>query len=59
MIRENGADGGETRDLPRVAEKRRARTDPDDGSVKADAGTGWLESGTEDPAFFIKPNDGE
>ena len=38
----------EPRDLPRVPEE-----DDTDGRANAE----WLESGAEDPAFFIKPSD--
>ena len=40
----------EPRDLPRVPEQ-------DGTGEKANTDAGWLETGTEDPAFFIKPSD--
>lgn len=45
----------EPRDLPRVPEDARERMGLRDG--KADPDAGWLEAGTEDPAFFIKPSE--
>lgn len=56
MQREVGKDV-EPRDLPRVPEESRDGADLENGNGKADAG--WLEAGAEDPAFFIKPADGE
>jgi len=56
MTRKNGGDGEEPRELGRVPEK-------DPGTRPKDAGRkmedDWAASGTEDPAFFIKPSDGE
>ena len=56
MMRENVRDGEETRDLPRVSEEEGRGASSDDGSKKA---KDWSASGTEDPAFFIKPSDGK
>lgn len=56
MQREVGKDV-EPRDLPRVPEESRDGADLENGNGKAAAG--WLEAGAEDPAFFIKPADGE
>ncbi len=55
MTRENGRDE-EPRELGRV---------PEEGLRTGSGGTGrkaeedWASWGTEDPAFFIKPSDGE
>lgn len=55
MTRENGRDE-EPRELGRV---------PEEGLVAGSEGAGrkaekdWASWGTEDPAFFIKPSDGE
>lgn len=45
----------EPRDLPRVPEEPRDEAGLENGKAEA----GWLEAGAEDPAFFIKPSDGE
>ena len=55
MNRENRRDEEEPREIGRL---------PEEPGVSSD-GTGrkaeeeWVSSGTEDPAFFIKPSDGE
>ncbi len=56
MRTENCRDGVEPRDLPRVVEEERPGTGSDDGSRIVE--DNWAASGTEDPAFFIKPSDG-
>ena len=50
-----GRDGDEPRDIARPVEDR----DPGavTGEVKVQGGDEWLESGAEDPAFFIKPSE--
>lgn len=53
MIRENGRDE-EPRELGRVPEEVLG---PDAAGKKAEED--WTSWGTEDPAFFIKPSDGE
>jgi hypothetical protein len=51
MNREDGRDGEEPRELARV---------PEDGlGAGKKAEDDWSSSGTEDPAFFIKPFDGK
>lgn len=56
MTRGNGRNGDEPRELGRV---------PDEGLGAGSEGAGkkteedWASWGTEDPAFFIKPSDGE
>ncbi len=57
MTKDYGRDGEETRELPRVSDEERFGADSDDAGKKAGARAGWLESGAEDPAFFIKPSD--
>ena len=52
MMRENG--GKEPRDLPRASEEEESGAVFDNVSKKEDD---WSASGTEDPAFFIKPSD--
>ncbi|CAN5615860.1 MAG: hypothetical protein H0U91_08295 [Rubrobacter sp.] len=59
MTRENGRDGQEPRDLARVSEERLDGSGSDDANSESTVEAGWLESGAEDPAFFIKPSDGE
>ncbi len=53
---ENGRDGEEPRELGRVPEDGLG-TGPKDAGRKAEED--WALWGTEDPAFFIKPADGE
>ena len=55
MIRENGRDE-EPRELGRVPEEVLG-VGPDGAGKKAEED--WASWGTEDPAFFIKPSDGE
>jgi len=52
-MREIGVDGEEPRELGRVPEEQGGELD--NGVAKA----GWLEAGAEDPAFYLKPADGE
>lgn len=56
MIRESGGDREEPRELGRVPEEGLG-AGPDGAGRKAEED--WASSGTEDPAFFIKPSDGE
>ena len=56
MIRDNGRDE-EPREPGRVPEESWDGTGLENGNGKTEAE--WLEAGTEDPAFFIKPSDGE
>ena len=55
MTRENGRDE-ETRELGRVPEERIGAGSEGAGRK---AEEDWASWGTEDPAFFIKPSDGE
>jgi hypothetical protein len=55
MTRKYGRDE-EPRELGRVPEERLG-TGPDVAGRKAEED--WASWGTEDPAFFIKPSDGE
>lgn len=57
MRREDGKVGEEPRELGRVPEEEGVGG----GSAEArrKAGDDWASWGTEDPAFFIKPSDGE
>ena len=55
MRREIGVDGEEPREGGRVSEELGVGAELDNGKANA----GWLEAGAEDPAFFIKPADGE
>jgi hypothetical protein len=55
LTRENGKAGDELRDLPRVSEGGRRGAGSEDGSRRTE--DDWSGSGTEDPAFFIKPSD--
>ena len=49
-------DADERRDVaPRPVEDREPGMVPE--GEEPQAGDGWLESGAEDPAFFIKPSD--
>jgi hypothetical protein len=56
MTRENGRDGEEAREPGQVSEERLG-AGCNDASRKVE--NDWATSGTEDPAFFIKPHDGE
>lgn len=56
MRTENCRDEVEPRDPPRVAEEERPGADSGDESGAVEGN--WSASGTEDPAFFIKPSDG-
>ncbi|HEV2092981.1 MAG TPA: hypothetical protein VGR18_07430 [Rubrobacter sp.] len=56
MTRVNGRDD-KPRDLPRVPEDEGIGMGFDDAKRKVE--DDWTSSGTEDPAFFIKPPDGE
>ncbi|MBA3793659.1 MAG: hypothetical protein H0X19_05935 [Rubrobacter sp.] len=57
MTRENGRDGEEPREQSRVLEEERRGAGSDSGSKRLEDDSS--ASGTEDPAFFIKPSDGE
>ncbi|HKH09624.1 MAG TPA: hypothetical protein VKA73_00635 [Rubrobacter sp.] len=54
MTRESGRSGDEPRELGPVPEEGLG---PDGAGKKVEED--WYSSGTEDPAFFIKPSDGE
>ena len=58
MTRVNGRDGEEPRELGRVPEELRDGAGQENGG-NAQADTGWLEAGAEDPAFYLKPSDAE
>jgi len=55
MTRENGKDGEDPRELSRVPEEERRGAGSDDRGRRLE--DDWSSSGTEDPAFFIKPSD--
>jgi hypothetical protein len=57
MTRENSRDGREPRELGRVSEEE--TVEAGSGQARRKAEDDWAASGTEDPAFFIKPSDGE
>ena len=57
MTRENGKSGDEPRELGRVPEEEVIGAGPAEARRKVI--DDWSSSGTEDPAFFIKPSDGE
>jgi hypothetical protein len=57
MKREIGRDGEDARELGRVPEEEVIGAGPAEARRKAI--DDWSSSGTEDPAFFIKPSDGE
>jgi hypothetical protein len=54
MTRENGKDGEDPRELSRVPEEERRGAGSDDRGRRLE--DDWSSSGTEDPAFFIKPS---
>lgn len=56
MTRENGRSGDEPRELGRVPEEALG-VGPDGAGKKTEED--WASWGAEDPAFFIKPSDGE
>ncbi len=56
-MRESSRDGEEARELSRVLEEERRGAGSDNESKRLE--DDWSASGTEDPAFFIKPSDGE
>ncbi len=56
MIRVNGKDGEDTREPGRVPENEAVGAGP--AEVRTKVVDDW-SSGTEDPAFFIKPADAE
>jgi hypothetical protein len=57
MVKESGRDEGKPREVSRAKEDEESDVSLDgvDRKVEDD----WSSSGTEDPAFFIKPSDGE
>jgi hypothetical protein len=57
MGQEIGKDGQEPRELSRVPEEALG-TDAN-GTTAKKVGEDWASWGAEDPAFFIKPSDGE
>ncbi len=57
MKKEHRKDGEEPRDLDRVREEEGLGTGSDDEDRKVEHD--WAASGTEDPAFFIKPSNGK
>ncbi len=57
MARGKDRDGEEPRDLPQVAEEEKSKVGSSGGSRTVE--DDWSASGTEDPAFFIKPSDEE
>ena len=57
MKRESGKDGDEPRELSRALKEEGIGTGPDDQGKRVEED--WAASGTEDPAFFIKPSEEE
>ncbi|WP_166176937.1 hypothetical protein [Rubrobacter tropicus] len=55
MKRENHRDGEEPREVGRVSEEEMVGAGAGEPGRKAE--DDWASSGTEDPAFFIKPSD--
>ena len=57
MTRVDGKDGKEPHELGRVPEEEGVGVGPAEAGGKTV--DDWASWGTEDPAFFIKPTDGE
>ena len=57
MTRVDGKDGEEPRELGRVPEGEVVGVGP--AEARGKTVDDWASWGTEDPAFFIKPTDGE
>jgi len=57
MTRVDGKDGEEPHELGRVPEEEGVGVGPAEAGGKTV--DDWASWGTEDPAFFIKPTDGE